>query len=288
MYRPPYQPQQQQQQQTQHPPQHPPSVLTHPSGVQQGFPFAVPQGQSQVQPGLLYVQPSLPSLPSAQSYIQGQGGQNWTYAPQASVPSQQHQQHQQHVTIRHPMSPNSDVCTAKDSNVTPSIYTGQSLINNPQATSSPLPAADTVTPQKIPDKNETPPPSDDTYILQLSSKDFFTPAIQQLLSKHTSPTISPSQSSVGSVSPARVKSEDVPVGVVEQTVGPKSKRQLSKEEAFVPAVVKKEKLNDSDDQVILIGDDDSQDAPISKKDDVQQPPPPMSQEEAGGQRLTDG
>ena len=230
MYRPnfPGQPQQQQQQQ-QPPSQHPLTGLPQ-SSVQQGVPTYVQQ------PGLLYVQlatPALPSLPSAQSYLQG--GQNWTYtAPTATQspsvipsappgvlqvplpPPPPTRLTQQHVLAIHQgnISTNDDLCQAKDSNVTqvgthPAIYTGKSFSTPPGTTATPV--GDTVMPYKTltADQAKTPPPTEDTYILHLSSKDFFNPAIQHLLTKNSSPTLSPSQSSSvnSGVSPGPSKPE---------------------------------------------------------------------------------
>ena len=317
MYRPNFPGQQQpQQQQQQQPPtsQHQPTGLQQ-SGVQQGFPTYVQQ------PGLVYVQPaatpalpSLPSLPSAQSYLQG--GQNWTYTPPQATqspsvitppgvsqvpapapPPLPTRLTQQHVLAIHQgnVSTNDDLCQAKDSNVTvgthPAIYTGQSFSTPPGTAATQV--GDTVTPHKTPtaDQGEMP---DDTYILHLSSKDFFNPAIQHFLTKNSSPTLSPSQSSTGNSgvpSPGKQPEPDLTVDTTEQVVKPKqkqkSKRQLSKDEAFVPknVSVKQEKNDDDSDDGVINLDDDSQDG--TKKDDIK-PPKPLSPAEANGQRLTDG
>ena len=79
-----------------------------------------------------------------------------------------------------------------------------------------------LTADQVPDS-----PSEETsFVLQLSSKDFYSPTIQNYLRQHgasgLSPSLSPSQSTgSGSISPARIKSEKtdpVPFSLSEQVV----------------------------------------------------------------------
>ena len=132
----------------------------------------------------------------------------------------------------------------------------------------------------------TPSGDDSTaFVLQLSSRDFYSPMIQQFLGKRTvqiddAPQQSAPATPATPVSPPTVSVKSEPdITPQEVTVKqPSSKRALHLDEPFVPRDIKKE-VNSDDDLIIVDHDDVPQ--PIT-------PPPKMTAAQAGGKRLTDG
>ena len=127
----------------------------------------------------------------------------------------------------------------------------------------------TVTPSR-----GTPGIDDTAYVLQLSSKDFYSPVIQQFLGKHNV------QIEDLPTTPSSVKTEPTEIMPQEVTVKNRSsKKALHLDEPFIPKTVKNEK-EDSDDSLILI-DEEPALTPITA-------PPKLMAAQAGGKRLTDG
>ena len=130
----------------------------------------------------------------------------------------------------------------------------------------------------------TPTGGDETaYVIQLSSKDFYSPTIQQFLSKRVENT--PPQSAhanpANPVSPAVTVKSEPDITPQEVTVKePSSKRSLHLDEPFVPKTVKREEDSDDDDLIIV----NSEDAALL----TITPPPRMTSVQAGAKRLTDG
>ena len=265
--------------------------------------------QPQVTPPAVPQQP----LPSAQSFLQGLPWSGYQVAPPASQPPtpqlpqlpqhatqaqlsqlpQQQLQQQQHQIVppftpshngaqaisptSHNVGPPANASGVTAPRAAPNLFSPP----QPHSTQGGSPATPDNSAQPSPATADQVPdsPSEETsFVLQLSSKDFYSPTIQNYLRQHgvsgLSPSLSPPQSTgSGSISPARIKSEKtdpVPIGLSEQVVKPKSKRQLSmKDDAFVPKSIKTEPTDDTtddDNHVIIIEDDDSN-AATSKRTD---------------------
>ena len=141
-------------------------------------------------------------------------------------------------------------------------------------------------------------PDDTAYILQLSSKDFYSPSIQVLLSKRhvqiddvSSPskpaapvkpatTSTPATPAMLATSVIKSEPELLPAEVI---VKPKSKRSWAlDDEPFVPQTVKQER--DSDDDLIIVDDPEGQ----SEVQKTVTPPRRLTATEAPGTRLTEG
>ena len=130
------------------------------------------------------------------------------------------------------------------------------------------------------------------YQIQLSEKEFYSPAIQQFLKnldKSVSPLPSPSLSEKTEHSDqhtlATPATPVIPFGTSEVTVGkiPKSRKQLEMEPFIPPSSVKKEIISDeSDDDDIRILES------ALTAGDQQTKPRKLTPEETNGQTLTDG
>ena len=131
--------------------------------------------------------------------------------------------------------------------------------------------------------------------IQLSEKDFYSPAIQQFLKnsdKSVSPLPSPSLSEKPEHSeqrtpatPATPATPVTPVGTSEVTVGkiPKSRKQLEMEPFIQPSSVKKEIISDESD----VDDVRILESALTAGDQ-QTKPCKLTPEEANSQTLTDG
>ena len=138
-------------------------------------------------------------------------------------------------------------------------------------------------------------PDETTYILQLSSKDFYSSSIQALLSKRhvqindvSSPStpaapVKPATTSTPATPATSVLKSEPELLPAEVTIKPKSKRSLAlDDEPFVPRTVKQEQ--DSDDDLIIIDDPEVQ----SEVQKMVMPPRRLTAAEAPGTRLTEG
>ena len=190
---------------------------------------------------------------------------------------------------------------------TMSFGVGLDIFRSPQAHSMPtLPDMENAqfvlkssqSPKEKSSKSSRSTTPDETYLLQLSSKDFYSPSIQALLSKRhvqidnvSSPstpaapvkpatTSTPATPAMPATSVIKSEPEILPAEV---TVKPKSKRSLAlDDEPFVPQTVKQEQ--DSDDDLYTVEDPEVQ--PEVQK--TVTPPCWLTAAEAPGTRLTDG
>ena len=188
---------------------------------------------------------------------------------------------------------------------TTSFGVGSDILRNPQAHSTPTSpdmenahfvAKSSQSPEEKSLKSSRSTTPDETaYILQLSSKDFYSPSIQALLSKrHVQiDNVSSPSTPAAPVKPATTSTPAMPVTSViksepellpaEVTIKPKSKRSLAlDDEPFVPQTVKQEQ--DSDDDLIIVDDPEVQ----SEVQKTVTPPCRLTAAEAPGTRLTEG
>ena len=160
---------------------------------------------------------------------------------------------------------------------------GSSSPNTPEVVTSL--SRDSVTSTKNQEQETTQGDAPCFYQVQLSEKDFYSPAIQQFLKnpdKSVSPSLSEKTEHSDQCTPA---TPATPVTPSEVTVGkiPKSRKQLEMEPFVPPSLLKKEVISDeSDDDDICI----LETAPTAC--DQQTKPCKLTPEEANGQTLTDG
>lgn len=133
------------------------------------------------------------------------------------------------------------------------------------------------TPDEKSPRSSTPGDDGSAYVIHLSSKDFYSPQIQQFLNKRDvtiEDTASQSETPV-------IKSEPE-IQTAEVTVKPpKSKRSLDLDQPFVPPTVKEEPLSDDDLIIVDHEPEEAQQKTITA-------PPKLTQAQAKGQRLTEG
>ena len=191
---------------------------------------------------------------------------------------------------------------------TTSFGVGSDIFRNPQAHSTPTSpdmenahfvAKSSQSPEEKSSKSSRSTTPDETaYILQLSSKDFYSPSIHALLSKRhvqiddvSSPStpatpaapVKPSTTSTPAMLATSVIKSEPELLPAEVTVKPKSKRSLAlDDEPFVPQTVKQEQ--DSDDDLIIIDDPEVQ----SEVQKMVTPPHRLTAAEAPGTQLTEG
>ena len=163
---------------------------------------------------------------------------------------------------------------------------GSSSPNTPEVVTSL--SRDSVTSTKNQEQGMTQGDAPCFYQIQLSEKDFYSPAIQQFLKnpdKSVSPSLSEKTEHLDQHTPATPATPATPVTPSEVTVGkiPKSRKQLEMEPFVPPSLLKKEVISDeSDDDDICI----LETAPTAC--DQQTKPCKLTPEEANGQTLTDG
>ena len=188
---------------------------------------------------------------------------------------------------------------------TTSFGVGSDIFRSPQAHSTPM-SPDTENAQFVAKSSQSPEeksskssrsttPDETAYLLQLSSKDFYSPSMQALLSKRhvqidnvSSPStpaapVKPATTSTPATLATSVIKSEPEILPAEVTVKPKSKRSLAlDDEPFVPRTVKQDQ--DSDNDLIIIEDPEVQ----SEVQKTVTPPHRLTAAEAPGTRLTDG
>ena len=162
--------------------------------------------------------------------------------------------------------------------------------NTPEAVTSL--SQDTVTSTKNQEQEMTQGDAPCFYQIQLTEKDFFSPAIQQFLknpdksvSLLTSPSLSEKTEHSDQHTPATPATPAIPVTPSEVTVSkiPKSRKKLEMEPFVPPSSVKKKVISDESD------DDDIRVLETALTAcDQQTKPHKLTPEEANGQTLTDG
>ena len=254
--------------------------------------YSIPAQQQA--PNFVYLpqhQPQLQQLPSAQSFVQGTlsgqlpgqvqlpigvqvPGQNVTTGITSAPPASPHT----------PCHPSALGTYGQSSHL---LSTAQSVPTQ----ASPSSTTDPVTPTKSgASENVQMSPGKDYFVLTLSSKDFYSPQVQDFL-KSSRPVESPSPIK-GEIQQVQQDKTNAPVPVESTEITVKSKGtktrkqlQMSPNELFIPKPVKdikKEPEDMEDDDVVFV---DQGDAPPRIPS---QPPPKMTAEEANGKRLTDG
>ena len=188
---------------------------------------------------------------------------------------------------------------------TMSFGVGSNIFRNPQAHSTPT-SPDTENTHFVAKLSQSPEeksskssrsttPDDTAYILQLSSKDFYSPSIQALLSKRhvqiddiSSPStpaapVKPATTSTPAMPATSVTKSEPELLPAEVIIKPKFKRSLAlDDEPFVPRTVKQEQ--DSDDDLIIVDDPEVQ----SEVQKTVTPPRRLTATEAPGTQLTEG
>ena len=187
---------------------------------------------------------------------------------------------------------------------TMSFGVGPDIFRSPQAHSTPT-SPDTENAHFVVKSSQSPEeksanssrsttPDETSYILQLSSKDFYSLSIQALLSKRhvqidevSSPStpaapVKPATTSTPATLATSVIKSEPELLPAEVTIKPKPKRSLSlDDEPFVPRTVKQEQ--DSDDDLIIVEDPEVQ----SEVQKTVTPPHRLTAAEAPGTRLTE-
>ena len=255
--------------------------------------YSIPAQQQA--PNFVYLpqhQPQLQQLPSAQSFVQGTlSGQlpGQVQLPiRVQVPGQNVTTG---ITSAPPASPHTPLHPSALGTYGQSLHllsTAQSIPTQ----ASPSSMTDLVTPTKSSaSENVQTSPGEDYFVLTLSSKDFYSPQVQDFL-KSSRPAESPSPIK-GEIQQVQQDKTNAPVPVESTEITVKSKGtktrkqlQMSPNEPFIPKLVKdikKEPEDIEDDDVVFV--DQEGDAPPGIPS---QPPPKMTAEEANGKRLTDG
>ena len=270
--------------------------------------------KQQFQPALKYAQPGLaqPNLPPpppgfmytpAQSFLQG-SVQGTVQNPVPSELALHHYNIQTPVSPVFPLHANpngshgqtvSSTSATASSLVNPGGHSGCSpSLNTPKVVTSL--SQDSLTSTKNQEQEMTQGDALCFYQIQLSEKEFYSPAIQQFLKnldKSVSPLPSLSLSEKAEHSdqrrstpatPATPATPVTPVGTSEVTAGkiPKSRKQLEMEPSIPPSSVKKEIISDESDDDIRILES------AATAGDQQTKPRKLTPEEANGQMLTNG
>ena len=265
----------------------------HYAGLTPPLRYSIPAQQQQA-PNFVYLpQHQQHLLPSAQSFVQGTlpGQLPGQLPPQVQLPIGV-QVPGQNVTTGITSAPlASSPHTPRHPSALGAYGQSSHLLGTAQSVptqASPSSTMDLVTPTKS-GASETvqASPGEDYFVLTLSSKDFYSPQVQDFLKSSRaveSPSPKKGENQVEPDKPVPVESAEITV----KSKGTKTRKQLqmSPNEPFIPKPVKdiKKEPEDVEEEDVVFVDQEGDASPAIPS----QPPPKMTEEEANGKRLTDG